>query len=148
MDKAPFKNSICSTARLNRQTKWQSKSVGFQVLTGAATSGTLGNFYASFRGVLTKSTDANGNPAWSFTGTLQMNDYWDFDPDPAGKKRPPLAEKLVRFANEHLKGKPFNIASERVPVSQNSSQATTHFNGGTYKVEPNRVAKTVKDASN
>ncbi|MBN8687304.1 MAG: hypothetical protein J0M10_09805 [Chitinophagales bacterium] len=125
----------------------QSTTVDLNVLTGAATSGTLGNFYANFSGVLTRTKNTDGSLGWNFTGTIQMNDFWDFDPDPTMKKRPELAEKLVRLANKYLEGQAFKITSERVSVTQNSTQATTDYNNGQYQVVPNRVAKAKQDAS-
>ncbi|HVM86889.1 MAG TPA: hypothetical protein VMT76_01790 [Puia sp.] len=73
-----------------------------------------------------------------------MNDYWDFDPDPTHTKRPELAEKLVRLANKYLKGKPFHITSEKIPVSQNNNQPTTDYSDNP-QVIPNRVAKAHAD---
>ena len=112
----------------------ESADVNLPVLTGAATSGTLGNFYVTFSGKLTKT-----NNGWNFTGTLQMNDTWNFDPDYENKKRPPLAEGLVRFANKYLQGAEFNIESEAVPVTQNNNQPVTTYSS-TYEIIPNRVA--------
>ncbi|HYC28769.1 MAG TPA: hypothetical protein VEB42_08130 [Chitinophagaceae bacterium] len=110
------------------------------IQTGALNSGTLGNFYVTVNGAFTGIKNSDGTIGWKFEGTLQMNDYWDFDPDASGTKRPAIAEKLVRFANAYLKGTPFKITSELVFVSQTSHMQ--NFNYATNSVViPNRVTK-------
>lgn len=116
----------------------------WQILTGAYNSGTLGNFYATVNGTFTGVNNKDGSAGWVFQGTLQMNDYWDFDPDPTGQKRPSLAEGLVRFANKYLLGKPFSITSVPVPVNQTSNQNTFDYSTNP-KIIPNRVASGVSD---
>jgi hypothetical protein len=116
------------------------------ILTGAFNSGTLGSFYAKVNGTITGVDNKDGTTGWVFHGTLQMNDYWDFDPDPTGNKRPYVAEKLVGLANKYLQGTPFPITSVLVPVTQTSNQATLDYSTNP-KVIPNRVGAGISDES-
>ncbi|WP_440135647.1 hypothetical protein [Chitinophaga sancti] len=118
----------------------------WNILTGALNSGTLGNFFVTINGTLTGVSNEDGSVGWKFEGSLQMNDFWDFDPDPNGTRRPPLAERLVRIANRYLKGTPFWIHSVPMNVSQTSSQPTFN-NSVTPTVISNRVGSGVSDES-
>ena len=86
---------------------------------GALTNGTLGNFTIHWNGTLS-ATAAGG---WTFSGTIDFYDYWDFDPKPfgGGSGRPLPAEIKVRVASAALPGKPFDIFSIKVPATQTST---------------------------
>jgi hypothetical protein len=89
---------------------------------GALTNGTLGNFTIHWNG----NVEVRKDGTWTFTGTVDFYDFWDFDPKGSGSGRPWPAEVKVRVANTFLPGKPFDIFSERVAASQTSidTQAT------------------------
>jgi RHS repeat-associated protein len=108
------------------------------IITGAYTSGTLGNFYATVNGTITGVQNQDGSTGWRFEGTLQMNDYWDFDP----ANRNWLAENLVRVANKWLPGTPFWIHSAIVPANQTSQNEILDYPEN-YSIIPNRVASEV-----
>ena len=95
---------------------------------GARTNGTLGNFTINYSGDLTVS--AGGD--WSFLGTMNFYDYWDFDPKPfsSGSGRPAFAEIRVRAAAYGLPGRPFHIRSVETTVSQTSGQTRAGWAGG------------------
>ncbi|MGH8903065.1 MAG: lipid II-degrading bacteriocin [Egibacteraceae bacterium] len=102
----------------------------------ALTNGTLGNFTVNYEGTLTVLPDGS----WSFDGLVDFHDYWDFDPKPWGK-RSWYAEALTRIGT-FLPGKPFNITSERIRVTQNSGDRQVKFPafpGFTPTVAPSRV---------
>jgi len=95
---------------------------------GARTNGTLGNFTINYNGDLTVS--AGGD--WSFLGTMNFYDFWDFDPKPfsSGSGRPAFAEIRVRAAAYGLPGRPFHIRSVDTTVSQTSEQTGAGWAGG------------------
>jgi len=95
---------------------------------GARTNGTLGNFTINYNGTLTVS--AGGD--WSFLGTMNFYDFWDFDPKPfsSGSGRPAFAEIRVRAAAYGLPGRPFHIRSVDTTVSQASGQTRAGWAGG------------------
>ncbi|MFN0085506.1 MAG: DUF4157 domain-containing protein [Blastocatellia bacterium] len=95
---------------------------------GALTNGTLGNFTINYNGQLTVSPTGD----WSFTGSMDFYDFWDFDPKPfgSGSGRPISAEIKVRVAAAALPGQPFHVRSVQVPVSQSSGDARATWAGG------------------
>lgn len=86
---------------------------------GALTNGTLGNFTIHWNG----NVEVRKDGTWTFAGTVDFYDFWDFDPKGSGSGRPWPAEVKVRVANTFLPGKPFDIFSEKVVASQTSSDA-------------------------
>jgi len=84
------------------------------------TNGTLGNFTANYEGDLTISSDGR----WLFDGQVDFYDYWDFDSKPEGSGRSRVGELKVRITAAILPGKPFDITSDPLRVSQTSSDWT------------------------
>jgi hypothetical protein len=107
---------------------------------GARTNGTLGNFTINYIGQLSVSSTGD----WSFTGTMNFYDYWNFDPKSfgSGSGRPISAEIKVRVAAAFIPGHPFHVYSVRVPVSQTSAQPSAAWAGGspTHVPEASRRA--------
>ncbi len=83
----------------------------------ALTNGTLANFTIYYRGDL--SVTRSGD--WSFVGTMEFYDYWDFDPKPLGSGRSLVGEIKTRVGAAAIPGKPFKVHSVVVPVSQTSA---------------------------
>lgn len=86
---------------------------------GALTNGTLGNFTIHWLG----NVEVRRDGSWTFSGTVDFYDFWDFDPKGSGSGRPWPAEVKVRVANAFLPGRPFPIHSVAVPASQISSNS-------------------------
>jgi hypothetical protein len=99
-----------------------STDVNLKVSGGSRTSGALGNFTITFNGILTK--NANDGEKWTFEGTMEFYDSWDFDIDTKGftkdAKRGQGGEIVTRIANKYLVGKPFEINSLPIDVKQSS----------------------------
>jgi RHS repeat-associated protein len=89
-----------------------------RVFSVANTNGTLGRFYIVFEGKLTK--DAKDPNAWSFEGTMEFTDRWDFITDPKAESRGSSGEFLTSFGKNVLFGRGFLVRSEKVKVKQNS----------------------------
>jgi hypothetical protein len=107
---------------------------------GAMTNGTLGNFTIHWNGTVVVSPDGS----WTFTGTIDFYDFWDFDPKGSGSGRPLPAEIKVRVADMFLPGRPFPIHSVRVPASQSSGDARASWPSAVRHV-PDRAARTGAD---
>jgi len=86
---------------------------------GALTNGTLGNFTITYTGTVAVKPDGS----WVFTGTMTFHDFWDFDPKGSGSGRSSQGELKVRVANLLLPGKPFDIDSVAVDVTQSDKDA-------------------------
>jgi hypothetical protein len=110
---------------------------------GAMTNGTLGNFTINYKGEL--KVDKAG--AWTFSGTIDYYDFWDFDPKDFDKKsnRPLPAEIKVRVASVALPGKPFHIDSVRATASQSSTDAAATWAGNAPKHVPDKAGRTGAD---
>ncbi len=87
------------------------------------TNGTLGNFSVNYEGDVTLNSDGS----WSFAGQASFYDYWDFDPKPEGSGRSKVGELKVRITAAILPGKPFDIASDPLCVSQTSDDVYVSF---------------------
>jgi 1,2-phenylacetyl-CoA epoxidase PaaB subunit len=119
------------------------KNISVSGAGGALTNGTLGNFTINYTGQLTITPYSN----WQFNGTMNFYDYWNFDPKPfgSGSGRPIPAEIKVRVAASGIPGRPFDVRSVDVPVSQ------TKFDGSATWVDENptpvkeRLARTAAD---
>jgi len=90
-------------------------------VSGEATAhakGTLNAFTIRWRGSVT----VRAGGIWTFTGTIEFRDTWNFDPKPFGpdNHRSIAGEIKARIANGILPGKGFPIDSVRVPATQSS----------------------------
>lgn len=107
---------------------------------GAMTNGTLGNFTIHWVGMVVVAPDGT----WTFTGTVDFYDYWDFDPKGSGSNRPLPAEIKVRVASTFLPGRPFHIYSVQVPAVQSSRDARASWPASVRHV-PDRAGRTGAD---
>lgn len=106
-----------------------SSDLSFSALHVAHTTGTLGNFTVNFTGRLT--VDIHADPPWTFEGTMNFYDVYDFDPRPFGTgRRPWHAEVRVRVAHHGIAGSGFQITSEDVPVRQSYGDAHAQWRQG------------------
>jgi len=105
---------------------------------GAFTNGTLGQFSVKLNGTLAY----NGPTDWAFGGQMSFADTWDFDPkDFSTGGRSLQGEIKTRFANYTLPGDPFRITSVEVPFTQNATDPTVVWAGGTPTAAPDKIAK-------
>jgi RHS repeat-associated protein len=116
----------------------------WRVLNGSLTSGGLGGFTTIFNGILRKDTE--NNDKWSFSGTMEFYDNWNFkshdEAVKAGEKdyRAAVGDEVTTFARKYLPGKPFDITSEKVSVKQTSNESHVDwFKGFVPQTVPNRV---------
>lgn len=94
----------------------------------ALTNGTLGNFTIHYKGVLSVNPDGT----WTFVGSMEFYDVWDFDPKPFGTSgRSTAGELKTRVASTFLPGKPFEIFSVPAPCVQSGSDKRAVWPGGT-----------------
>lgn len=100
---------------LNSIENGESKNVQLSVSGKAGTQGTLGQFTINFEGVLTKSDDGE----WSFEGTMQFYDKWDFD-EKKENGRTSGSETATQVGRLFLPGKGFMILSPKIDVKQTS----------------------------
>lgn len=92
--------------------------VSFSTFEAATTHGTLGNFTANYEGDLSVTVNDSGNvTGWSFDGSVNFFDDWNFDPRPRGE-RSTYAEILTRVGDAFLPGESFAITSDSVPLVQ------------------------------
>jgi len=117
----------------------ESKNVKFEILGGARSSGTLGGFTITFKGLLTK--DSDDPKKWVFEGTMDFYDEWDFDLDVNGDKvRSISGEMLTEIGNKYLKGKKFAIRSYTFDVKQTSEDRYVDwFDGKKFKPTSNKL---------
>lgn len=93
----------------------------------AMTNGTLGNFTIRYRGILT--VTASGD--WTFIGTMNFYDVWDFDPKPFGTSgRSTIGELKTRAAAAFLPGRSFEIFSVDTICIQSGSDPRATWAGG------------------
>jgi len=116
------------------------QSVSFSSLAGAGTHGTLGTFTINYNGDLTVNVDAQGNITnWSFDGTMDFQDRWDFNPEPWGT-RTQYGEVLTRIGDRFLPGEAFDITSDSIAVSQNNTSVEVVWSGSDIAGTPSRLA--------
>ena len=94
-------------------------NISLRQLAGALTNGTLGNFTVIFEGTLTVTADENGFAFWELDGNMSFYDFWDFD---KATHRSDSIEFKV-WVGSFLKGTPFDVTSEVIPVQQNRDMA-------------------------
>ncbi len=93
----------------------ESKKVKLSVSGKAGTQGSLGQFTINFEGILTR----GDGKEWSFEGTMQFYDKWDFDKKKDGK-RTSGSETATQIGRLFLPGKGFDIFSPKIKVKQTS----------------------------
>lgn len=94
----------------------------------ALTNGTLGNFTIKYQGILTVTNSGD----WTFIGTMNFHDVWDFDPKPFGTSgRSTAGEVKTRVAAAFLPGQAFKIFSVDTPCIQTESDPRAVWAGGT-----------------
>ncbi|CAN5909646.1 hypothetical protein BH11PSE8_BH11PSE8_00640 [soil metagenome] len=109
-----------------------------EMVAGAATNGSLGQFTVKFKGQI----DAEPDGSWLAKGTMEFSDTWDFDPrDAATGGRSGQGEAKTRFADQVLPGTPFEISSESTAFEQTQADALIVWAGGTPKAELDKVSK-------
>jgi hypothetical protein len=102
----------------------------------AMTNGTLGNFTIRYSGTLM--VDTSGT--WTFIGVMTFYDIWDFDPKPFGTSgRSTAGEVKTRVAAYGLPGKPFEIFSVALPLTQTGSDPRAVWAGGAPTHVPDRA---------
>jgi hypothetical protein len=112
--------------------------LNFNVLSGALTNGTLGQFTAKVRGTL----EYRALDDWEFRGDMSFFDEWDFDPkdfDTGGRSL--QGELKTRFAHYTLPGQGFTITSDWAAFTQGSADETVTWAGGKPKPVLDRVAQ-------
>ncbi len=100
---------------LNSLKAGESKKVKLSVSGKAGTQGSLGQFTINFEGILTRGDDKE----WSFEGTMQFYDKWDFDKKKEGG-RTSGSETATQIGRLFLPGKGFDIYSPKIKVKQTS----------------------------
>jgi FlaG/FlaF family flagellin (archaellin) len=127
IDKANFKNI------LSRMKTGTSQNINLNITGAALNSGTLGRFRIEFNGILNKQEEN-----WTFKGTMQFNDVWDFKTKKTDKgdvERSEAGNFMTMIGDMYLPGKGFKINSEKVNVSQSSSDDSVDFFKG-KQMEP------------
>ncbi|MDD4881617.1 MAG: hypothetical protein PHX10_08580, partial [Gallionellaceae bacterium] len=118
------------------------KSVAYpftlEMVAGAATNGTLGQFTVRFAGKLVVEPDGG----WAADGTMDFSDTWDFDPkDPDKGGRSGQGEAKTRIGNTFLPGTPFQITSETTAFRQTQDDDLVVWAGGRPNAELDKVSK-------
>jgi len=115
---------------------------------GALTGGTLGRFTIKFEGNIT--IDANDSRKWSYSGTSQISDTYDFDPEnklDGGIERSDWGNQQTKIASLYLPGKKFDITSDVFKVNQQGQKGKNTnvdiFNGYIAKDVPNKLANNI-----
>ncbi|QLE02545.1 hypothetical protein HX109_13610 [Galbibacter sp. BG1] len=121
--------------------KGASKFVELSVLSKANTKGTLGVFTVKFRGDLKREAEGNG---WSFNGTMQFFDEWNFDQKSEGE-RTASSENATAKGRKFLLGRPFEIKSPLYKVYQNNENSVIDWfeNIDSSSDELSKLGKTV-----
>lgn len=127
----------------------ESREIKFQTISAeAATSGTFGQFTIKGEGTFTMGDGGK----WSFAGTMQFFDVWNFNEETktqeeeririTGVSRTEAAKLQVHLANSYLPGKGFDVKGPKIPVTQNSaSKFFNWFKGKSSTSKPNRDTK-------
>lgn len=107
------------------------------ILSGALTNGTLGQFTVKTKGELVAAADGS----WSANGMMSFYDEWDFDPkDFTTGGRTLQGELKTRIGNALLPGQGFKINSVQTAFSQSQADATVNWVGGAPVASPDRIA--------
>lgn len=120
-DKEKFDNLIAGAKKGSKITLPE----GYSIQGGATTGGTLGRFTTNLTGTIT--IDKNNATKWSFEGTMQFNDTWDFKTNAVTDKdlqRSEWGDIQTKIGGKFLPGQGFKVTSEVMPVKQTSSDAS------------------------
>lgn len=112
-------------------------------------AGTLGRFTIRLKGTVTKSNDGK---TWKFVGEMQFYDTYDFETsgnknetDDEGMPRQTWADDQVKFAKKYLPGKPFEVSSEWISITQDTNTKTGDyfdwFIGKNQEAIPSKITK-------
>ena len=120
---------------------------GYSIQGGATTGGTLGRFTTSLTGKIT--IDKKDVTKWTFEGTMQFNDIWDFKTNFVTNKdlqRSEWGDIQTKLADKYLPGQGFNITSEVMQVKQTSFDASFDwYNGKAADGKQNEISNDMKD---
>ncbi|HWA82958.1 MAG TPA: hypothetical protein VG820_05975, partial [Fimbriimonadaceae bacterium] len=118
-------------AAANKGGRTMSGAVSGRFLSPALNNGTLGGFTVHYDGQL--SVTPKG--AWTYLGTIDYFDRWDFDPRPLSAKsgRSALGELKTRVG-AYIEGEPFDVRSVKAKVV--ATQAGVEWGGKPYKPTP------------
>ncbi|HEV2478181.1 MAG TPA: RHS repeat-associated core domain-containing protein, partial [Puia sp.] len=114
---------------------------GYSIQGGAAAAGTLGRFTIRLEGTVTK--DKKDPTKWSFNGKMQFYDIYDFKSSPTKPgdlQRSGWGDFQTEFADKYLPGKPFEVTSDWIPVTQNNTNTFDWFDGKDSSPIVNRLA--------
>jgi len=104
---------------------------GYAVQGAALTGGTLGRFTIQLEGKIT--VDKGDASKWSFEGSMQFKDRWDFETNPVNNndlQRSDWGNTQTEFARKNLPGQGFDISSEKLPIKQSSGDASFDWYNG------------------
>lgn len=135
----PFVNRL---EKLRKEAATTQKPVNYpftlEMVAGAWTNGTLGQFTVKLAGKIVMQSDGR----WSADGTMEFADTWDFDPkDPEKGGRSGQGEVKTRFGNVFLPGTAFDITSETTPFRQTQADDFVVWAGGKPKAELDKVSQ-------
>lgn len=109
-----------------------------EMVAGAATNGTLGQFTVRFQGEIVMQPDGS----WLAQGWMHFEDTWDFDPRDADTGgRSAQGEAKTRFADKLLPGTPFAITTPTTEFQQTQADPLVVWAGGTPTAVPDKVSK-------
>jgi RHS repeat-associated protein len=123
---------------------------GYSIEGGASTGGTLGRFTISLTGKIT--FDNKDASKWTFEGTMQFNDTWDFKTSPVSPKelqRSAWGDLQTKLGGKYLPGEGFQVSSEIMKVKQNSSDATFDwYKGKSADGKQNEISNDMRNHPN
>ena len=125
--------------KLNSLELGESSEVALSVTGKTRTHGTLGRHSVNFNGTLTKDTE--DETKWSFTGTMNFTDGWDFDKKKDGV-RSEDSEFFTSIGRAFLDGQGFDVTTDSININQTSEDSQVDWwNGKNFKDAPNPIAK-------
>ena len=98
---------------------------GYSIQGAATTGGTLGRFTISLKGKIT--FDKKDASKWTFQGTMQFSDTYDFKTNPVTDKdlqRSEWGDIQTKIGKKYLSGEGFTVTSDVIHVNQSSSDAS------------------------
>jgi len=120
---------------------------GYSIEGAALTGGTLGRFTIYLRGKVV--FDTKDVTKWTFVGTMQLFDQYDFITKPVGDKnlqRNDWSNQQTNFAFKNLPGEGFEVWSQPIAVEQTSEDYTfTWFIGKPTDGKQNEISNIISD---
>ncbi|HVT13899.1 MAG TPA: DUF4157 domain-containing protein [Fimbriimonadaceae bacterium] len=115
-------------AEAKKAQRSKSAAVSGRFLSSALNNGTLGGFTVNYEGRL--SVTPKGD--WTYQGTIDYYDRWDFDPRPLGAKsgRSAIGELKTRVG-AYIEGEPFDVRSVKAKVI--ATETGVEWGGKAYK---------------